>query len=1167
MCKAPRSQFPEFNIANFVTGKNYVIEASAGTGKTYTIVEMVKKLLQSGITLDRMQIVTYTEKAAGELKDRIRAALAALPKEVKNDIRNDVDNASIGTIHAFCQNTISEYFISAGKPSFQKLIDEGEIADFLKRYLREGDIYREICAYKRDNPEDNIEGTLTETITAAAERFYLNAEGQADSSVIDLDKSSDYECLSFSSEAVQKAIQCFLRSKTEKLRCLAQEILDKKSVVYNGKAIRIAKDWTSEEQEAYRVIQDAKKVQKNQKNAFIYHLASKYLSDIYKAWQKEKENLCEQTYNDMIRDVREEIVRGGPLLGKLKEKYTYAVIDEFQDTNQKQWDIFKTVFLSEKHHLIVVGDPKQSIYSFQGADVSVYQKAVEEIEQNGGICRSLKHNYRATGDIIRSTNAFFDKTDNPQALPTDMNFTPSEVGNPNFKVRYRGKEIKAFWIPGEEVTPEEYAKMICNRIVDFCTKEESGETRLQIWDKDGNQRSVSFGDFAVLARTRSEMKPFQSAFETCGIPYAQYKDSRLFSGRECANWIALLEAIQAPDFTGNNRMYFRKAMFTYFFGYPFDAMRSSDFDKDSGKEMEMLSDWRDLAASREWARLIERIIVDSDLAEKLQSLGDMKAFGVLLQIGEYCIDYLTRTDNLAMLIKNLRKQASDKNDEEEEDENSGLIAKSTDIACVHIMTIHASKGLEFPIVISTAGFRGESNQSKVYTYHDEEGHARLTFGKNDSATKEIREEYQRLFYVAYTRAKYLLMLPLFTRKNGTFDFVKQTVREYQKQKGNKREDAVFDYEPMFLDENIQSLENLKDIVRKICADSAPKEAEEHAFEQREEWLKKEFAPALYRHILHKHAYSSLSHNSGKDTSRKEMEPTHAEEDTDSQSADHDIIENDILKHNHETEDNGETSLSAYDKSAKQIACAYSSVEPPTLSPNFIAGAALGNALHRIFELIDYTQDNRDIDELIITCFAEEKINCKDEWVSDVKKMVQNVTSAKLPTIHGSIRGKDDFSLKNIAPDQRKNEVEFNFNIFTGGKPAHYMNGFVDLIFRRGEYYSILDWKSDRLDDDAFTAYNDGKILKEHVDELYSVQRVLYSYCLIKWLKQFYPGKTESDIFADHFGGVYYVFLRGCNEGTGNGVYAQTWEDYETLRKEYHKIVKEKVCGYDRYEIL
>ena len=109
---------------------------------------------------------------------------------------------------------------------------------------------------------------------------------------------------------------------------------------------------------------------------------------------------------------------------------------------------------------------------------------------------------------------------------------------------------------------------------------------------------------------------------------------------------------------------------------------------------------------------------------------------------------------------------------------------------------------------------------------------------------------------------------------------------------------------------------------------------------------------------------------------------------------------------------------------------------------------------------------------------------------------------------------------------------------------NYLNGSVDLIFRRRsddgtEVYSVLDWKSDSLDT------VDWNLLKKHTDDRYSIQRVLYSYCLVRWLAKLYR-ESEADTFNKRFGGIYYAYLRTCKEGTSNGIYAQTWNSWADL---------------------
>lgn len=177
------------------------------------------------------------------------------------------------------------------------------------------------------------------------------------------------------------------------------------------------------------------------------------------------------------------------------------------------------------------------------------------------------------------------------------------------------------------------------------------------------------------------------------------------------------------------------------------------------------------------------------------------------------------------------------------------------------------------------------------------------------------------------------------------------------------------------------------------------------------------------------------------------------------------------------------------------------------------------------------------------------------------KRIWHTLNAKLPEIKGNKFSGNSFKLNSLSEDKRKAEMEFNLNADGGGKYKnllrHLCKGFMDLLFVRDGYYSILDWKSDILKypeetDDNKNAYSDIEIITRKVDEEYSIQRVLYSYCLIKWLKQFYR-ISEEEIFKQHFGGIYYVFVRGCHADSSNGVYAQTWNSFKDLEDSFNKI--------------
>ena len=1145
----------DLNSFDLKTLKNLAIIASAGTGKTYNICGIVDKLVNDGIDLKEILIVTYTEKAAEELKNRIREKLPTA----------DIDNATIGTIHSFCQKTIEEFCIASGKPSKLVLIDESDASDFAKQYIRTKDLLIEIAEIKkfaRELGDDlDVETQLVDKFCAIANSYYLDKDNKEVPAIISLTEPVDPDIIdafenivsgkAFSgiiSPAIANALAVLKGSTNPKLNELYKVLDGSKTFKFDGRTYKASKSFTPAEADAFNLLKGAKEELSN-RLSLIKYVAFKHAKDFYIKWQEEKEKLSVQTYNDMIRSVREEVVNGGPLLKALKAKYKIAIIDEFQDTNQKQWDIFKNVFLCENHNIIVVLDPKQSIYAFQGSDTLVSDAAVNEIAASGGEVCSLLKNYRASEGIIVSTGHFFKS---PNALDPKMSFEPSTCGKDYFRFKYNGSEnIPSYWIctdfeteepvseeeddsPKEKLSEQDkFAKIVCQTIIDCCTKDDSGNTRLKVERESDDEHSshyednVSFRDFTILARTRTEMPAIRKALEESGIPYMQYKDTSVFNGIECANWIAVLEAINTPDFSGRNRAKFRKALYTSFFGYSLEEINSSEFDKDNIPEILLFDNWRAIANDASWEDLINGIIIDTGLEDKLSTLKDLKTLGIFKQVADYCIDYLAKSQSLDALIINLKKLQKDVNDEEAGDSDSSLAAITTDFDCVKLMTIHASKGLEFPVVISFGGFKKPYTAINAYNYHDGGDH-KLSFENPDdygvgNYSAEKTEEWQRLFYVAYTRAKYVLILPNYEKVGD--DFIKESIEDYI--------NAPYPYRP--LQDNKMEYDDLKLESSKILK-SNTKTVSNSITESDQKDVLKSIISSKKTHASYKHAYSSLSHHKAKPETMTDDKLTVSE-----------------------AEDKKEESLSKYDVAGKQIDCAYdSTVNPIILSEDFPAGAGLGNAIHEVFELIDYNSTIRtDDNELLInTSFAKEGFGKTCKWLDDIYTIVESVINAKLPEIHGKEGTGNVFCLNELGFADRKNEVEFNFNK-ESERLRNYFNGFIDLIFKRGEYYSILDWKSDKLREE-FSSYSDGKIVKDHIDELYSIQRVLYSYCLIKWLKNFYKDLTEQEIFEQHFGGVYYVCIRGCNEGTGNGIYAQTWETFADLEEAYYNIVKERI---------
>jgi len=237
----------------------------------------------------------------------------------------------------------------------------------------------------------------------------------------------------------------------------------------------------------------------------------------------------------------------------------------------------------------------------------------------------------------------------------------------------------------------------------------------------------------------------------------------------------------------------------------------------------------------------------------------------------------------------------------------------------------------------------------------------------------------------------------------------------------------------------------------------------------------------------------------------------------------------------------------------------SNINRDLLSSGYPRGARVGTALHEVFEKIDFSNFSRDLEAVIYQAFKNQHMRLSETNMKATVAMVQNVLTARLPVVRGAKPVESEsFALSSITSADKRAEVEFNFN-YENEFLKNYCTGFIDLLFKRGEYYCLLDWKTDSLNED-FLSYADNGELKKHMDESYSIQRVLYSYCLIKWLKGFYKTLSEQEIFESHFGGIYYVFLRGCATDKSNGIYCQTWASWEELKSSYDFIVSDKMGG-------
>ena len=1252
-----------FSLQKFDPSKSLFIEASAGTGKTYTIQLMVAKLISLGTPLKKILIVTYTEKAAGELKDRIRKKIDEVLVSRKLDKTNeaekelndatlalfskayqDVDNAAIFTIHSFCQKALKEYAYDAGRPFDMSMIDDSEVHDLVEQFIR--DTWSDNCDFQFLLKTDSAQSIANKVATGLENIVNVYRGSEGDREIIPLDKP---EQITFGDTALsdddirtiavakifddilsiaifRDAFSTLEKHPSEKFgktskNCIsdflsALKLWEKDKTLFSGVSFKdsdfVRTTWPSDAYKAFLTFKSLKELLPSINSVLLNNFLIPQAATVFDEWQKYKTEKKCQSFNDMILSVHRAALdtsKGDSLLkSRLRAQYTYAIIDEFQDTNQLQWDIFSAVF----DKIFVVGDPKQSIYSFQSADVNVYQKAIHEI--NNGM--SLQTNFRSTTGIINGCNELF-KGDffTPNEGATKLvDFEPSLPPQNEKQVKappkIGGNEAAPIWISEQDINEVDFARAAVQKIIDWCTFVD-GKTVLQVFKKEDctQYRNVTFKDFAILARSRGEMDAIEDAMRSAGVPFSRYKDSNLFSCRECAEWIAIFKAINAPDFSAWNRRLLSEALITDFFRIARQDIHyaeSKAFDDPNNSVRQKLNAWTELAQKRRYAEMLERIYSDTQVEERLTEISRLQNLARLRQIGNYAIEYLYNHNcSIEDLVRHLEALAS--YSENADDEDGNLVEKSSDYDAVQVMTIHASKGLEFPVVISVAGFKGKRPATGPFLYHDND-EIRLGFSEHAKTTREREEleEWKRLFYVDFTRASSILMLPRYEKWKNT--------------KGVKPEYAFLESSINGLIENASNLTTILPKTENWNPQQLSETVKEHILKPLNE--NSEIGKALSADEIRDNIIQQKCAMANLQTKLADASIMQYSYSSLSGKADSPVDADDGNRTNREGEEIATArtpTVQIRDIDTAAVNCtiaADASLDYQThlneSAHKFPRGSHAGNALHRIFECTQFQKfglENKTLEDafanpqtrnIIEEEFKRESLpiwNHRDAWIDIATRYTWNTLNARLPEIAGSSvqyakqdsagNTKQDapqtFALIDIPLSDHKPEVQFNQNatdeILANSHNENRANsennasdekcaesdilkrfckGFIDLLFVRTingqKYYSILDWKSDMLENNNYTP----EALKEKVDNDYSIQRVLYSYCLIQWLKQFYGEGTaenlsESEIFEKHFGGIYYAFIRGTEGGTPKGIYAQTWNSFTDLASAYQKV--------------
>lgn len=1135
-----------------------LIEASAGTGKTFTIGLLYLRLLlglggeaaySRPLPVEEILVVTFTEAATAELRGRIRenihrlriacvrgkssdAMLSQLLEQISDlpqaaamllAAERQMDDAGIFTIHGFCQRMLNLNAFESGMLFEQQLIED----EFPLRRQAAADFWRRYC-YPLPLPIARVMTQMwqgPEQLLATLSPW-LNGEAPSLKHPTDLRETF--------TERHEKIIAEIARLKAAWLAggnlhdVIAQSGVDKRS--YSSKHLpnwlEKLNQWAAEATEDYAFPKELERfgqrvlLEKTKKGEAPQHplfdeidrflaaslslrelVIARALHEIRFATQKEKRLNALLGFDDLLGRLDNALRQpaGEALAQAIRSRYPVALIDEFQDTDPQQYRIFRTLYGKQPQNaLLLIGDPKQAIYAFRGADIFTYMKARSEVSAH----YTLETNWRSSPGMVNSVNQLFSRQSNP-FLFSDIPFIAVQpaAANASLSFTLKGEEQPAlrFWLqPGDGLGVSDYQQFMARQ----CAAEirrwlTAGQNGTALIGKGEERRAVQASDITILVRSRGEASVMREALNGLNIPsvYLSNRDS-VFTTPEAREMVWLLQAVMAPE----QERVLRAALATSIFGL--DAVTLDSLNQDE-RAWDALVDEFDGYRQR-WLKrgvlpMLRELMINRNIAENLlASESGERRLTDLLHLGELLQEASAQLDSEHALIRWLAQEVAQPNGQSA----SQQLRLESDRHLVQIVTIHKSKGLQYPLV--WLPFVANYREAGQGIYHDRQSFQALLDLRDDEESVGLAEQERlaedlRLLYVALTRSVWhcsVGIAPLVKgnrKKEGSSD-LHHSALGYLVQQGEAADAAAL----------LNQLQALQTSSLDVVLAAAPDETPWQPVQAEKQALSSLHLARTLRDEWRVTSYTGL------------QQQGHS-------------ISYELLPR---------LDVDAAGESQKQLVS--------QLTPHsFPRGAAPGTFLHGLFEDLDFTQP------------------VEEQWLSE-RLLAQGHDLAWLPVMKAWLERilqtpLDDtgVSLSQLTQNQRQAELQFYLPIQTllnageldqlirqhdplsaGCPPLNFqqvqgmLKGFIDLVFCwQGKYY-LLDYKSNWLGAtaDDYTPQAMALAMQSH---RYDLQYQLYSLALHRYLRH----RLADYRYQQHFGGVFYLFLRGV-DGTAseNGIY-------------------------------
>ena len=779
------------------TGKNIIVSAGAGSGKTAVLSERVLEKVKNGVPVDRLLILTFTKAAASEMKERIR-------KKIRDnnliEQLNKIDNSYITTFDSFSLSLVKKYHYLLNVKKNINIIESNVLNIKTREYLEE--IMEEEYS-KKDEDFIKLINDFTLKDDTELKKLILMVNDKLNMKYYKKEYLNSYIDNFYNDEFINNSIkeyEEFLISKISELNIMLTKLCDEVDMDYASKLIDLSgsllnsKDYESIRENiinldiprlprgssdtAKNIKENIKDIADEIKELTIFSMdelklsilnTKSYAKKIIDIINKLDEKLDKYKYENDLYDFVDiskmaiKLVKENKEINKeIKEFFIEIMVDEYQDTSDLQEEF---ISLISNNNLYMVGDIKQSIYRFRNANPNIFRDKYNNYEKNnGGLKIDLLKNFRSREEVLNNINLIFDYIMDDMYGGANyiashrMNFGNTAYNKDGFNNQNNNFEVYSYNFDKENgFTKDEIEAFIISD--DIIKKVNS---HYKIYDKDNNiLRDAKYSDFCILIDRSTTFELYKKIFLYKHLPLSIYKDEYLDSSDIFKVIKSIFKLLSSLNNKEKEYMFLsigRSFLFNYSDDYLFNIIINNNYE--STDIFKIINEIKLNIANKSITDILDEIIIKFDFYDKLRNTSSIEENTIKLDylynlsstLNGMGYTYLDFNDFIDNLINNSDSIRFSLNNEESDS--------------IKIMTIHKSKGLEFPICyfpglykeFNIMELKDRINYSNkygiIFPYYDDGLVNNYLFSlyKKDYYDEEISEKI-RLFYVALTRAK------------------------------------------------------------------------------------------------------------------------------------------------------------------------------------------------------------------------------------------------------------------------------------------------------------------------------------------------------------------------------------------------------------------------------